>query len=327
MNTVLRSIALTLGASASLAACGNNSKSVGDVLAEDSTLAREVLSARGDTLAQPIDTAIPDSAAAVEVADADIPEAQAGPADTPLTVRSAVAETGHSAPQASSRISAPVVRSTSSPSRTISRSSRVARSRSNSVSARVSRTAPSQNRQRTTVEATPMRGSATIPAGRELALASDQRVCASMSRVGDTFDAHVAEDVVGPIGVVIPKGAIAHARVVANKGDVDIDIESLSFAQHDYSVESLVTYTEMVKVGYKSHRATRNAATGAGLGAVVGGVAGRDIKSAVIGAAGGAVAGVLASRSTGSTKRDQCIPAGGEITARLVAPLKVALID
>jgi hypothetical protein len=172
-----------------------------------------------------------------------------------------------------------------------------------------------------------MRGSATIPAGMELALASDQRVCASMSRVGDTFTAHIAEDLVGPIGVVIPKGAVAHARVVANKGDVDIDIESLSFANHDYSVESLVTYAEMEKVGYKTHRTTRNAATGAGLGAVVGGVAGRDIKSAVIGAAGGAVAGILASRSTSSTKRDQCIPAGGDITARLVSPLRISLTD
>ena len=329
MNTAFRSIAVTLAATASLTACGNNSKSVADVLAEDSTLAREVMSAQGDTLAQPIETAISDPATNVAAAEPGVPQSSAGLADTPLAVSSSMGDTERSAPQSSNRVSKTAVASTSTSSRSVSRSSRssrVAQPQRNNVTARTSRTAP-QNGQGRVVETTPMRGSATIPTGMELALVSDQRVCASMSRVGDTFAAHVAEDVVGPIGVVIPKGAIAHARVVSNKGDVDIDIESLSLANHDYSVESLVTYAEMEKVGYKTHRTTRNAATGAGLGAVVGGVAGRDIKSAVIGAAGGAVAGILASRSTTSTKRDQCIPDGGEITARLVSPLRISLTD
>ena len=330
MNTALRSIALTIGASAFLAACGSSSKSVADVLAEDSTLAREVMSAQGDTLAQPIETANPDTAMNVTAGETVVARSQPGPADTPLTVSSSIRETERSVFRPDSRISKTAVASNSSSGRSIarsSRSSRVVQRRSNEATAPASRTATSANRQRRIAETTPMRGTATIPAGIELALASDQRICASMSRVGDTFAAHVAEDVVGPIGVVIPKGAIAHARVVANKRDVDIDIESLSFADRDYSLESLVTYAEMEKIGYKTRRTTRNAATGAGLGAVVGGVAGHDIKSAMIGAAGGAVAGILASRSTGSTRRDQCIPAGGEIIARLVSPLRIALGD
>ena len=334
MNHVLRSLALTLGATVSLAACGNNSKSVGDVLAEDSTLAREVMSARGDSLGQPVDMALPDSATQVAAVDAPaaVESPAAGPADTPLTISSSVVETPvpRSQPASPARVS----RSRASSSNRIasrstrpSRASRVVRTRTNDVAVSSRRASVNQPALRRAVETTPMRGSAMIPAGLELALAADQRVCASMTRIGDTFTAHVAEDVVGPVGVVIPKGATALARVVANKGDVDIDVESLSFAHRAYSLESLVTYTEMEKVGYKSHRTTRNAAAGAGLGAVIGGVAGRDIKSAVIGAAGGAVAGVLASRATSSVKRDQCIPAGGDITARLVSPLKIAVGD
>ena len=122
-----------------------------------------------------------------------------------------------------------------------------------------------------------MRGSALLPAGLELSLASDQRICASMARIGDRFSTHLDEDVVGPIGVVIPRGTPVVARVVSTKGDIDLVIESLKLTSRNYSPESLVTYTAMENVGYSKNR------------------------------------------------KDLCIPEGGDITARLVEPLRISL--
>ena len=169
-----------------------------------------------------------------------------------------------------------------------------------------------------------MRASALLPAGSELVLASDQRVCASMSRVGDTFTTHIAEDVVGPIGVVIPKGTVATAQISSVKNDLDVNVGSLTLAGHTYSIDSDVTYTEVEKVRRKT-RSARPVLVGTGLGAAVGGVMGRDVKAAVIGAAGGALAGAIAA--TQVTRADRCVPAGGRINTKLSEPLKIALTE
>ena len=145
-----------------------------------------------------------------------------------------------------------------------------------------------------------------------------------MSRVGDTFITHIAEDVVGPIGVVIPKGTVATAQISSVKNNFGVDVGSLTIAGHTYSIDSDVTYTEIEKAKRKSRNA-RPVLVGTGLGAAVGGVIGRDVKSAVIGAAGGALAGAIAS--TQVTKSDRCVPVGGRITATLSEPLKIALTD
>ena len=177
----------------------------------------------------------------------------------------------------------------------------------------------------TTTSTSPrMRASALLPAGSELVLAADQRVCASMSRVGDTFTTRITEDVVGPIGVVIPKGTVATAQVSSVKNDFDVDVGSLTFGGHTYSIDSDVTYAEVEKVRRKS-RSARPVLVGTGLGAAVGGVIGRDVKSAVIGAAGGALAGAIAA--TQVTKADRCVPAGGRINTKLSEPLKIALTE
>ena len=314
MKTALRSIAFTLAATASLAACSNDSKEIGDVLAEDSTLAREVLSARGDTLGQPIDTALPEEVVPEPVAPVEI--ADAAPSIPPS------ASAPRTIPSAPTSLTPEPSQTTRARHSSRARPHRIVRSRIDDVVTPSSRRSASPAPRSRNVEATSMRGSALLPAGLELSLASDQRICASMARIGDRFSTHLDEDVIGPIGVVIPKGTPAVARVVSTKGDIDLVVESFTLTSRDYSPESLVTHTETEKVGY-TRRTTRNAAAGAGLGAAIGAVAGGGVQGALIGAAGGAAVGTIASRS--KTQKDLCIPAGGDITARLVEPLKIAL--
>ena len=170
-----------------------------------------------------------------------------------------------------------------------------------------------------------MKSSALLPAGTELSLISAQRICASMSRPGDRFTARVSEDVVGPIGVVIPKGTSATAQIFSLERTVDLTMQSITLARNTYSFDSDVTYTEIEKVTRKSSKPrTGRVAAGAGIGAVTGGVVGGS-PGAVIGAAGGALAGAVTSRR--STRVDHCVPEGGRITVRLSEPLKLNLSE
>jgi outer membrane lipoprotein SlyB len=146
-----------------------------------------------------------------------------------------------------------------------------------------------------------------------------------MSRVGDTFTTVLANDLMGPIGVVIPKGTVATAQIAALGKNVNLDMRSLAFAGHTYSIESDVTYTEIERVRRKSPASRNRIAAGAGIGAVAGGVLGGNPATTVLGAAAGGVAGAVTSKR--SVRDDACIPEGGRINVRLVDPLKLALTE
>ena len=339
MNTALRQLALAIVATAALGACSDDTGSTEDVLAQDSTLAREVMQANRDSVVTPSDSAITNPAAVASAptapASASSPmiEPRSAAAEVPAGAQTApVARTASTkkAPRRSTRTRSAATQSIATRDRSTARA-RAQRAAprtapSTIASAQPSSTSASTGRSVTSSpETTRMQGSALIPAGSEVVLASDQRVCASMSRVGDQFNVKVAEDVMGPIGVVIPKGSVATAQISAVRNDFDIDITSLTFGGHTYQVGSDATFADVEKVRTKSRKNGRSIAAGAGLGGAVGGVVGRDIKSAVIGAAGGAIAGALASRPTYRT--DQCVPEGGRITMRLEEPLKVELSE
>lgn len=316
MNTALRTLAAAFGLTATVTACSDDSKPVTDVLAEDSTLVREVMSANRDSFSRSFDTdnSTPDSVAATTPSIASpvatTPPTRIAPGQkSPSNTRRVVTGSASSSPRRRS------VRTSQS---------RVASS-SNTAPARSATTPSTRPETRIASESTRMKSSASIPAGTELILAADQRVCASMSRVGDKFQARIAEDLVGPIGVVIPKGTVATAQISSVRNDFDLDIASLTFGGHTYPIASDVTDADVEKVRTKSTKRTVPIAAGAGLGAAAGGMIGRDIKSAVIGAAGGAIAGALAARP--SYRTDRCLPEGGRITTKLSEPLKIALTD
>lgn len=174
-----------------------------------------------------------------------------------------------------------------------------------------------------------MRGSAVLPAGSELAFEVNHRICANTSNVGDEFSARLARGVVGPLGTVIPEGAIANGEIssLTKKGEriaIGLRIESITVDGTTYPVSSQVTYTEVDRVRTRSRGGSAGkTAAGAGIGALLGHVIGGSTQSMVIGAAGGAVAGAVTSaRSSGF---DECVPDGGRITAELTQPLKVRL--
>ncbi len=146
-----------------------------------------------------------------------------------------------------------------------------------------------------------------------------------MSRIGDTFSARFADDVVGPVGVVIPKGTVATAQVAGVRKNLDIDVQSIAFAGHTYSTRSDVTYTELETVRRKSSANKGRIAAGAGIGAVAGGVIGKNAATTVLGAAVGGLAGAATTRR--SVRDDACIPEGGRIEVTLTEPLKLSLTE
>jgi hypothetical protein len=171
-----------------------------------------------------------------------------------------------------------------------------------------------------------------IPVGSNIEFTADDRICSSTSSVGDTFTAQVAENVVGPFGIVIPRGAVATAEIFNKRNDsrtnsdadVSVRIQSVNIAGRDYPIESLVTSSDVTKVR-RSRNDAGKVVAGAGVGAILGRVLGRYTRSTVIGAVGGAAAGAVLARQTGKT--ESCIPDGGHITAKLTEPLRVAVSE
>jgi len=224
----------------------------------------------------------------------------------------------------------PILRVQSTSKRAVRRSpptrtARVVRTRPSKEESRVSAVAVTKPAPTPAIETTPLKSSAMLPAGTELSLAADQRICASMARVGDTFATRIANDVVGPIGVVIPKGTIALAQIGSTKNNLDIDMKSISFAGHTYVVTSDVTYTELEKVRRKTSMSKTKVAGGAAIGGVAGAVLGGNPASTVLGAAAGGLAGAAIGRPR--SYQDQCVPDGGRIDIKLTSPLTLALSE
>ena len=344
MPASLRNFALISGVALSLstvAACSGKEESTTDILAQDSTLAFEVMSANLDTaMAAAADTPTPsiDSVTPGTAPVASTSTVFDGEAARPVAAREPRV-------QPSARIVS---------SKPATRPRRVARSSSAGRSSRVyatgsrasTRVAAQRNASRSTASSgtsggklatsttpisgsrtTRLAGSAMIPAGSELSFAADERICTNTGDVVDRFSARLTEDVVGPIGVVIPKGSTATGLVAAGGNASNpkgaIHIQSLTFGGRTYSLSSEVTGAKLDKVRTRSKAAPAKVIAGAGVGAILGRVIGGNTTSTVIGAATGAAAGaVVANRTTGF---DRCVPSGGLITARLTEPLRVAL--
>jgi len=169
-----------------------------------------------------------------------------------------------------------------------------------------------------------------ISAGSEISLVSDERVCTNTNRIGDRFNAQISNAVMGANGTVIPAGATAVVSISSLKrseraGDdieIGLRVESITFDGRTYAVSSETTFAELDRVRAQSRSDdVRKVATGAAIGAVLGQILGGKTKSTVIGAATGAAAGaVVANRNA---DYDGCLPSGGRITIRLSEPLTI----
>ena len=331
MNKSFRIVACPALIALVLTACQSDVKPVADALAQDSTLALDVLSANQDTAlaadygdrATEIDARIAaglplhvPAAAAPEVSEpqrgVSIPARVVQNDDAPISVRPPVRRSNPSVRRARSSAQSP------QPVRTV-----------NAQRPTVDSRRVTANGQRTTsLISSPSRAWLILPAGSELELEAGQRICSNTAMAGDVFNATLTESVMRANGTIIPEGSSARAEVTSVGPDANskmsMRIQSLLIGGRTYQVSSRVTYAELKKVRSGSGSAAK-VATGAAAGAVLGQVLGRNTKSTVIGAAGGAATGaVLAGRSG---RVAQCLPDGGRITAELTEPLRILLSE
>jgi len=166
----------------------------------------------------------------------------------------------------------------------------------------------------------------TVPEGTELTVVLDQSLSTAENRPGDSFQASFAVPIVIDRKTVIPKDArvkghvvdvqasgrlTGTARLVLTLDSVEVDGESSTIATDDEG-----------RIG-KNHN-KRNGILiggGAGLGALIGGIAGGG-KGVLIGGAAGAGAGTAGAAYTG--KKDIRVPAETKLTFRLARPATIS---
>jgi len=166
----------------------------------------------------------------------------------------------------------------------------------------------------------------TIPAGTQMALRLDTSLSTKTSRVGDRFEATVAQDLVVDGMTAVPAGATVTGRVIvaeqpgkaSGRGKLQLRYDQLHM---DGTTRSLETVSRV----YESPSGTKkdvaiiggSAIGGAILGKVVGGESEDAAKGAAIGAAAGTGA-TLVTRGPQLT-----LPRGTALSVRLDHPIDV----
>lgn len=165
---------------------------------------------------------------------------------------------------------------------------------------------------------------ASVPAGSEIALTSNDRVCTNTNKAGDRFTATVTNPVTGTNGAVIPAGAKAVIQVADLKrsenatDDIQMvfNVLSLSWDGKTYPVNASIEHVDVEKVRASSTgNDAKKVVGGAVVGAILGQVIGKNTKSTVIGAATGAAAGTAVAM--GTANYEGCVPNGGNIRIKL----------
>jgi hypothetical protein len=287
-----------LSAVLALAACSGEKKNNADILAQDSSLTRDLQLANLDTAAQPQLKDIPatppatvEKPAAPRVVERPRPTPKPAPKPTP-------------APK-------PVPKPAPAPVVTASGNT-VEPARSNSAGNSEGRVG-------------------VISAGSTLSLNAGQRVCTNTNTVGDRFTATLANAVTGSNGAVIPAGAVAVVEVTSLKqseqaGDnmgIGLVVRSIRYAGKTYPVNGEIADAQVEQVRSAKNNDAGKVLGGAAIGAILGNIFGgkSKAKGTVIGAAGGAAAGAVIAHQTANY--DACIPSGGRITVRLNQPMSI----
>lgn len=176
---------------------------------------------------------------------------------------------------------------------------------------------------------TPAETFQTIPAGRTIAVRTDQSIDAETAAVGQSYSATVARDVVDSNGqVAIPRRSratlvVREARAqgkVEGRSELALDVAAVEVEGRRYRLET----SDFVEKGRKgvgaNQRTAKFAGGGALFGTIIGAVAGGG-KGAAIGALAGGAAGAGTQAATrGHNVR---IPAESVLNFRLEAPVNI----
>jgi hypothetical protein len=166
---------------------------------------------------------------------------------------------------------------------------------------------------------------AVIPAGTVLTVRLGEALGSKISQSGQTFTATVADPVEIDGKTVIPAGANASGTVVDAKplgrfkgaASLQIKLTSVTVNGSDRPIET----SSIVRAAKgKGKRTATLIGGGAGVGAIIGGLAGGG-KGAAIGALAGAGAGTAGTAFTGN--KDVVLPAESAVSFKLEQPLEV----
>lgn len=165
----------------------------------------------------------------------------------------------------------------------------------------------------------------TIPAGTVVTVRTGQTLSSKTSQAGETFTATVAEPVSVGGNVVIPDGAKATGTVVTAhplgrfKGGALLQVRLASIDINGQNVPVDSSSVARSEKG-KGKRSATLIGGGAGLGAIIGGVAGGG-KGALIGALAGGGAGTAGTAFTGNKEIE--IPAEYALSFKILKAVDV----
>lgn len=172
----------------------------------------------------------------------------------------------------------------------------------------------------------------TLSSGARFDVAANDTISSRTSKVGETFTAHVIEDVRNAAGqVVIPAGATINGKITEVKpapnprtpGTLTLDVTSVTVGGKTYPIDAHVDSLETV---HKGRGVTSGDAAKVGAGAAAGAILGRIIGGNSKGTVIGGVVGAAAGAGVASTTKDSDIvlPAGAHIIVRLTKDLTVS---
>jgi hypothetical protein len=165
----------------------------------------------------------------------------------------------------------------------------------------------------------------SVPAGTVIVVRTAQTLGSKTSQAGESFSATVAEPVSAGGAVVIPKGASATGTVVQAhplgrfKGGALLEVRLTSVDINGQNVPIRTSAVARAEKG-KGKRTATFIGGGAGLGALIGGLAGGG-KGAAIGALAGAGAGTAGTAFTGN--KDIVLPAEAALSFKLLEPAQI----